>query len=127
MTTPVREDSPRLSASFPKSERICGKNDIAVLMGRGRKGVHGCLRYCRLTPGCADTSRLLVSVPKRLYKRAVKRNLLKRRIREAWRHSKDCLEGLPPTDLLITYTSPTVLGYEAILADLRTILEGFKK
>ena len=127
MTAPFPEDYSRSCASFPKSERICGKKDIAVLTGRGRKGSQGCLRYCRLTPGGAETSRLMVSVPKRLYKRAVKRNLLKRRLREAWRHSRDCLEGLPPTDLLITYTSPTVLGYETILSDLRTILEGLKK
>ena len=69
----------------------------------------------------ADASRIVVSVPKRLFKRAVKRNLLKRRIREAYRHQKDLLSA--PVDILFIYTAPEVLPYEVIYADMTAILQ----
>ena len=69
----------------------------------------------------ADASRIVVSVPKRLFKRAVKRNLLKRRIREAYRHQKDLISA--PADILFIYTAQEVLPYEVIYADMTAILQ----
>lgn len=69
----------------------------------------------------ADASRIVVSVPKRLFKRAVKRNLLKRRIREAYRHQKGLISA--PVDILFIYTAPEVLPYEVIYADMTAILQ----
>ena len=66
----------------------------------------------------------MVSVPKRSFKRAVKRNLLKRRIRESYRRQKGLLAQ--PWDLFIVYTSREVLPYEAIFADMTTLLEGLR-
>ena len=68
----------------------------------------------------ADASRIVVSVPKRLFKRAVKRNLLKRRIREAYRHQKGLISA--PVDILFIYTAPEVLPYEVIYADMTAVL-----
>ena len=50
----------------------------------------------------------MVSVSKRFFKRAVKRNLLKRRLREAYRTRK----GLLPAgvDLMLVYNSKEVLS-----------------
>ena len=69
----------------------------------------------------AGVSRIVVSVPKRLFKRAVKRNLLKRRIREAYRHQKGLISA--PVDILFIYTAPEVLPYEVIYADMTAILQ----
>ncbi len=69
----------------------------------------------------AGVSRIVVSVPKRLFKRAVKRNLLKRRIREAYRRQKDLVSA--PADILFIYTAPEVLPYEVIYADMTAILQ----
>lgn len=69
----------------------------------------------------AGVSRIVVSVPKRLFKRAVKRNLLKRRIREAYRHQKDLISA--PVDILFIYTAQEVLPYEVIYADMTAILQ----
>ena len=71
-------------------------------------------------PTHADASRIVVSVPKRLFKRAVKRNLLKRRIREAYRHQKGLISA--PVDILFIYTAPEVLPYEVIYADMTAVL-----
>ena len=72
-------------------------------------------------PTHADASRIVVSVPKRLFKRAVKRNLLKRRIREAYRHQKYLVSA--PADILFIYTAQEVLPYEVIYADMTAILQ----
>ena len=72
------------------------------------------------SPAHADASRIVVSVPKRLFKRAVKRNLLKRRIREAYRHQKGLISA--PVDILFIYTAPEVLPYEVIYADMTAVL-----
>ena len=69
-------------------------------------------------------SRILISVPKRSFKRAVKRNLLKRRIRESYRRQKSLLSG--GVDLLFVYTSREVLPYETIYADMTAALEGLQ-
>ena len=106
--------------TFPKAERLCGKRDIATLMAEGRRGGCGCLRYCYLASDGQERSRILVSVPKKYFKRAVRRNLLKRRIREAWRHQKGQLPA--PYDILFTYVAADVRSYDEISAALGAIL-----
>ena len=62
----------------------------------------------------------MVSVPKRSFKRAVKRNLLKRRMREAFRRQKALLG--PGMDILLIYTSSELLPYEVVCADMTKLL-----
>ena len=110
-----------MAATLSKSERLCGKKAIAGLMDRGKGGVSGCLRYKFLKAGEADVSRILVSVPKRHFKRAVKRNLLKRRIRESYRLQKDLLPV--PVDIAFLYQDREVLSYDAIFASVTGVLK----
>ena len=109
-----------MAATLSKSERLCGKKAIAGLMERGKGGVTGCLRYKFLKSGEADVSRILVSVPKRHFKRAVKRNLLKRRIRESYRLQKDLLPA--PVDIAFLYLDREVLPYDDIFAAMTAAL-----
>ena len=65
-----------LSHTLSKEERLCGRNAVSALLAKGRYGVAGCLKYCFLQDNGLAFSRILISVPKRSFKRAVKRNLL---------------------------------------------------
>ena len=64
----------------------------------------------------------IVSVPNRLFKRAVKRNLLKRRLREAYRTQKGLL---PPEgySILFLYNTKEVLDYAAVREQVGAILQ----
>ena len=63
-----------------------------------------------------------VSVPKRLFKRAVKRNLLKRRVREAFRLNAARLGGRN-YDIFVYYVGKEVEEYERIDKSLAQILD----
>ncbi len=71
--------------TLPKSERLKGKAAISALMTKGRWGRTAALKYCCMQKEESEPNKIMVSVPKRLFKQAVRRNLLKRRLREAYR------------------------------------------
>ena len=67
-------------------------------------------------------NRILVSVPKKMFRRAVKRNLLKRRIREAYRLQKQLLTG-NGVDLMFVYKSKDIAPYSQISDCVAAILK----
>ena len=111
-----------MDAALPKSERLCGLKAVGELFQTGKSVSAGCLRCKFLLRWDGEPSRIVVSVPKRSFKRAVKRNLLKRRIRESYRRQKALLG--PGVDILFIYTSTEVLPYEVIYADMASLLQG---
>lgn len=78
--------------TFSKSERICLKRSFDYLFERGASFKIGALKFFFVfnLPPDLRTAPLSVAfaVPKRAFKRAVHRNLLKRRMREAFRCNK---------------------------------------
>ena len=83
------------SQIFSKAERLCSKKLIERLFGgEGKSFPAFPLRvvYMPLSEEevAADVS-ILVSVPKKRFKRAVKRNRVKRQVREAYRRNKHIL------------------------------------
>ena len=98
--------------TLPKAERLSGKTTIATLMRSGRYVAVPPLRCCFRKREDGEPCRVAVSVPKRLFKRAVKRNLLKRRLRESFRLQKQLLpEGV---DLMLIYSAPEILPFVEI-------------
>lgn len=100
--------------TLPKEERLCGKTGISHLLAKGRHGNVPNMRYLCLKNNGKEFNRIMVSVPKKLFKRAVKRNLLKRRIRESYRKQKHDLNLKSGVDLLFMYSTKEVLSYEQI-------------
>ncbi len=81
--------------TFRKAERLCSKKQIEALFAGGNKSFPAFpLRvvYMKQTEegGDADVS-VLISVPKKRFKHAVKRNHIKRQVHEAYRHNKHIL------------------------------------
>lgn len=79
-----------------KEERICSKKLIEQLFGGGKSSSVASfpLRAVYMTTERANgepQAQILVSVPKRHFKRAVKRNRVKRQVRETYRLHKQML------------------------------------
>ena len=113
-----------MAHTFPKEERLSGKKAIDRLLRCARYGYVGGIKYAWAGDSGVEGNRLLVSVSKRLFKRAVRRNLLKRRLREAYRLQKDLLPG-GGTDILLAYNTKEILSFaqirEAVCAALTAI------
>ena len=120
MTTSLQRRRPE---GLSKEERLCSKSDIARLLKDGKFGHEGVLKFCwRPVEDDAAVNRIMVSVSKRLFKRAVRRNLLKRRLREAYRRNKGLLSTGGRCDIMFIYNSKEILDYKDITEDVKKIL-----
>ena len=101
------------SNKFPKSERLTNKKLIGELFDKGSSfHVHPLKVLYLESP--SESNQVLITVPKKIFKRAVDRNLIKRRIREAYRTNKH--KRIGDTYLLIGYI---YIGKE--IAEYKTI------
>lgn len=106
--------------SFGKEKRLSGRKTIDALFANGDSGFVYPLRFLfaateNETPGVA----VLVSVPKKNHKKAVARNLLKRRIREAFRTQNTELESLADgrgmkINIALLYVAKDIAEFEKI-------------
>lgn len=114
-----------MPATLTKEERLSGKTAIADLVAHGRWGSCQHLKYCCMVSEGEGINRMMVSVPKKFFKRAVKRNLLKRRVREAYRTQKSLLKTTG-TDIMFVYSSPEIADSETIRGEVAKILSSVK-
>ena len=80
--------------TFPKQNKLCGQIRIAQLYKEGKRFTAWPLRVTYMPMSneqSAISNQVLVWAPKSLFKRAVKRNHLRRLMREAYRLHQDML------------------------------------
>jgi len=117
-------------ATFRKRDRLCGVRAVSELFARGKTIIIPPLKVIylllpedpRISP-----ARVLFSAPRKIFRRAVDRNLIRRRMREAWR-----LEMLPLTeslagsgrriDLALIWNDPVIKPYEVTEKCIREVI-----
>lgn len=140
--------------TLPRSERLRSLGAVRRLFTEGEGGFVYPFRYTYLvtkphaecadraasddavsdrTEGCSEGRRegsieVLFSVPKKFHKRANRRNLLKRRTREAYRLSREALrrrvrEAGVEIDVAIVYSVKECQSYKSIAYAVQRILE----
>lgn len=112
--------------SLPRTERLRSLGAVRRLFQSGESGFIFPFRYVWYAEADAIPSvEVLFSVPKKFHKRANKRNLLRRRTKEAYRLQKQLIgNGAPANlDLALIYSSKEVLSYKTISHAVRKVLE----
>lgn len=106
--------------ALPRSERLRSLTAVRRLFKDGASGFVYPFRYMVITEKSASPSvEVLFSVPKRYHKRANKRNILRRRTKEAYRLNKATLtataqeRGLE-VDIALVYSTKEILPYKTI-------------
>lgn len=114
---------------FTKEERLCSKKRIDSLFQKGKSKWNGCLsiKYLLCDEVPDAPVQVMFSVPKKQFRRAVDRNLLKRIMREAYRLNKNDLFEKIGSDnkcLLIAfiYVGKTIKGYSVVESDIKELL-----
>lgn len=122
-----------MNYSFSKKEHLCGEKKITRLFTEGNAFIVYPLRivYFTLTEEDEFPVKVMVSVPKKRFKRAVKRNRLKRLIRESYRLNKNILQDTVIEKKLqlhvsFQYISNEVLEFDYIQKKMITALDKIK-
>lgn len=114
---------------FMKSERLCSKKRIDLLFQGGKSKWGNSLRATWLF--CDDETeapvQVLFSAPKKQFRRAVDRNLLKRRMREAYRlHKYDLYTKISSEEkyllLAFLYIGKQIESYSVIESEMKNLL-----
>lgn len=116
--------------TFSRDERLSGRRLITALFSNGHVyHVHPFRITWMLQPG-EDTApaQVLFSVPKYNFRKAVVRNLIRRRMREAYRQNKRPLyESLDGTGrrlvFCVTYTAKEIMPFDLIQAKIIILLQ----
>ncbi len=119
-----------MSNKFGKSYKLCSKKAIESIFNQKQsvKAYPMRLFYLAHEIPSSTTFQIAVSVPKKKFKRAPDRNLLKRRIKEAIRLNKSLLEEYLGANnkqlaLFLIYSSDEILCYAEIEKKIILILK----
>ena len=121
---------PQSRQTFGKKEKLCSRKMIEVLFVSGKVLYLRPFRavYTIRTDGEDVPVKVVLAVSKRNFKKAVDRNLIKRRMREAYRQNKGLLYELLVTNslkiaLMIQYTGKEMLSHRECESNMKSLLE----
>jgi len=113
--------SPSERFLFPKSNKISSIRRITEIFRSGSVIYYHPLKLLYL-PNDLNESRVVISVPKRLFKRAVKRNYIKRLIRESLRLQRFDSFSEIGFDICIIYTDKELPLFKLINQKIEDVL-----
>ena len=130
------EDNLTPKYSFAKAERICSKKIIKNLIVQNNTLFvypYKCYFLAEKKVIPDNTNQIVVSISKKIFKRAVDRNLIKRRTKEAYRIHKYGIVDLENQEekiqfkILFVYIAKEILTYQQIEKSLVQILKILSK
>ena len=121
------------SLNFPSKERLKSKKHIALLFKSGQSmAAFPVLGIYRTDANPKTVISVAFTVPKKHFKRAVDRNLIKRRMKESWRLHKDSLiKDLESHNLsiqiIVIYLGKEILEFKKIDKGTKKLLRKLHK
>jgi ribonuclease P protein component len=113
-----------------RSERLKGEKTIGLLFETGRSlSVHPIRLIYQINPSPENFPvKIGFAVPKKIFKRAVDRNLLKRRMREAYRLNKHLIiketeDNFPCLEIMLIYQGQKIEDFNKICNSIKDLLQ----
>ena len=115
---------------FPKKQRLCSESVIKEMFYSGQSFTTSNLRVVWKEDNNKDEMavRSIIVVPKKKFRLAVKRNIIRRRMKEVYRLNKFDLEKMLQVKKLklsvaIIYQSRKILNYKTVEEEIKLIFE----
>ena len=119
-----------LELTFKKEERLCSKKAFENLLSSGSSSFLFPLKviWIKTDYPLPHPAQIAFAVPKRRFKKAHDRNLIKRILREAYRHNKHPFyqflsENEIRLQLLVVYIAPNMMTYHEITPKVKGTLD----
>ena len=114
--------------TLSKEERLCSRKTLEELFSGGHQSVSAFPIRAVFMPNKQTGIRIMVSVSKRYFKRAVKRNRIKRQLREAYRQQKELLLPLESgIDIAFLWNSDEILPTSKVFQKMQNLLQRIRE
>ncbi len=119
---------PIFRQTFPKEEKLTSKKEIESLFKSGKTlfSFPYKIYFCYADKEEKTNARVLITVPKRQFKKAVDRNRIKRLFREAYRRNKfklDLSTSNKPLLIAFLYVHSEIVSYAETEKKIKLILD----